>query len=129
MNRFLTLCVVLASAVLSVFADNDSTTTTLPDFMLVGKTRPYEEVIPAQHLDGKSLEQLNSHNVADAIRYFSGVQMSPSAACRRYFVHIFKKQRGKVHKIQLVKGRGFWYNLCVNEVRKGVRPPRSVACT
>ena len=75
MNRFLTLCVVLASAVLSVFADNDSTTTTLPDFMLVGKTRPYEEVIPAQHLDGKSLEQLNSHNVADAIRYFSGVQI------------------------------------------------------
>ncbi len=75
MNRFLTLCVVLASAVLSVFADNDSTTTTLPDFMLVGDTRPYEEVIPAQHLDGKSLEQLNSHNVADAIRYFSGVQI------------------------------------------------------
>ena len=32
-------------------------------------------VIPAQVLDGKRLEGLNSHSVADAIRYFAGVQI------------------------------------------------------
>lgn len=37
--------------------------------------RPYEEVIPAQTLKGAQLESLNSHSVADAIRYFSGVQI------------------------------------------------------
>lgn len=38
-------------------------------------TRPYEEVIPAQTLSGKQLERLNSHSVADAVRYFAGVQL------------------------------------------------------
>lgn len=74
MNRFLIFCAITVYA-LTASAGNDTTTTTLPDFMLLGKTRPDEEVIPAQHLDGKALEQLNSHNVADAIRYFSGVQI------------------------------------------------------
>ncbi|MDE5796696.1 MAG: Plug domain-containing protein, partial [Muribaculaceae bacterium] len=32
-------------------------------------------VIVPQTLGGHELEQLNSHNVADAIRYFSGVQI------------------------------------------------------
>ena len=37
--------------------------------------RPYEEVIPAQVLTGRQLEGLNSHSVADAVRYFAGVQL------------------------------------------------------
>jgi len=37
--------------------------------------KKYEEVIPAQKLDGQELEKLNSFSVADAIRYFSGVQI------------------------------------------------------
>ena len=37
--------------------------------------KPYQEVIPAQTLNGKRLERLNSNSVADAIRYFSGVQI------------------------------------------------------
>ncbi len=37
--------------------------------------KPYAEVIPAQTLGGKKLEGLNSHSIADAIRYFSGVQV------------------------------------------------------
>lgn len=37
--------------------------------------KPYSEVIPAQILGGARLEGLNSHNVADALRYFSGVQI------------------------------------------------------
>ncbi len=35
----------------------------------------YKEVIPAQTLKGKELEKLNSLSVADAIRYFSGIQV------------------------------------------------------
>lgn len=37
--------------------------------------KPYQEVIPVQTLNGKRLERLNSNSVADAIRYFSGVQI------------------------------------------------------
>src|SRR5574344_59559 len=33
------------------------------------------EIIPTQKLNGKELEQLNSHSVADALRYFSGLQL------------------------------------------------------
>lgn len=35
----------------------------------------YSEVVPAQRLTGKELESLSSFSVADAIRYFSGVQI------------------------------------------------------
>lgn len=34
-----------------------------------------KELIPAQVLSGKDLSNLNSHSVADALRYFSGVQI------------------------------------------------------
>ena len=43
--------------------------------VVVYAQKPYNEVIPAQVLSGKVLEGLNSHSVADAIRYFSGVQL------------------------------------------------------
>ncbi len=36
---------------------------------------PYSEVIPSQKLAGERLEALSSFSVADAIRYFSGVQI------------------------------------------------------
>ena len=35
----------------------------------------FREVIPSQQLKGKELEHLSAHSVADAMRYFSGVQM------------------------------------------------------
>lgn len=35
----------------------------------------FKEIIPAQVLQGEELERLNSHSVADALRYFSGVQI------------------------------------------------------
>lgn len=34
-----------------------------------------KEVIPVQQLSGKELQRLNSHNIADALRYFSGIQI------------------------------------------------------
>lgn len=37
--------------------------------------RQFKEVIPAQKLSGKELEALNTFSVADAIRFFSGVQL------------------------------------------------------
>ena len=37
--------------------------------------RQFKEVIPSQRLSGEELKRLNSHSVADAIRYFSGVQI------------------------------------------------------
>lgn len=36
---------------------------------------PYREVIPSQKLSGEKLKSLNSFSVADAIRYFAGVQV------------------------------------------------------
>lgn len=43
--------------------------------VVVWGNRPYGNVIPSQMLKGKQLERLNSHSVADAIRYFAGVQL------------------------------------------------------
>lgn len=42
---------------------------------VVVTAKPFKEVIPAQRLNGLQLERLNTHNVADALRYFSGVQI------------------------------------------------------
>ena len=35
----------------------------------------FREVIPTQKLNGKELERLNRYSVADAMRYFSGIQI------------------------------------------------------
>ncbi len=45
----------------------------IEEVVVVAKT--YKEIIPAQHLTGKQLERLNTHSVADALRFFSGVQI------------------------------------------------------
>ena len=34
-----------------------------------------EPTFPVQELSGRQLHQLSSHNVADALRYFSGIQI------------------------------------------------------
>lgn len=53
-------------------ADTDSVTNLR---QLEVTAQSYEEVIPAQRLTGEELEQMNSLSVADALRYFSGVQI------------------------------------------------------
>ena len=35
----------------------------------------HQEVLPAQHLKGEELSRLSTHSVADALRYFSGLQL------------------------------------------------------
>ncbi|MDR2041320.1 MAG: TonB-dependent receptor plug domain-containing protein [Tannerella sp.] len=42
---------------------------------LVVTANRYKEIIPAQTLKGEEMERLNSFSVADAIRFFSGVQI------------------------------------------------------
>ena len=42
---------------------------------LIIDMRPFADVIPSQKLSGEDLEKLNSHSVADALRYFAGVQI------------------------------------------------------
>lgn len=39
------------------------------------KKKNFKEILPAQVLSGEELEKLNSHSVADALRYFSGIQI------------------------------------------------------
>ena len=43
---------------------------------IVVVSRPaMREVVPSQKLNGEMLERLNTHSIADALRYFSGVQL------------------------------------------------------
>ena len=43
---------------------------------IVVVSRPaMREVVPSQKLNGELLEQLNTHSVADALRFFSGIQL------------------------------------------------------
>lgn len=45
----------------------------IDEVTVYGRSR--DEMVPAQHLSGKRLQSLSSFSVADAIRYFSGVQI------------------------------------------------------
>jgi outer membrane receptor protein involved in Fe transport len=46
----------------------------LHEVVVVGQ-QTSSEIIPVQKLSGKALQRLSAHSVADAIRYFSGVQL------------------------------------------------------
>ncbi len=86
MNLICALCVIAQDAPLAgSLAEQDSALAAvghgrldsmqyIQNVIIYGR-RPYEEVIPAQVLTGKQLEGLNSHSVADAVRYFAGVQL------------------------------------------------------
>lgn len=52
---------------------SDSITRSLKE-VVVTASRHNPDVIPAQTLEGDELHRLNSNSVADALRYFSGVQ-------------------------------------------------------
>ena len=68
------LFVTLWFITVAAFAQNDlDSTQVLSETVVVGDR--YREVIPSQRLSGVKLEALSSFSVADAIRYFSGVQI------------------------------------------------------
>ena len=69
---------LLASATLSATAAPKERTDSMRgelDEVVVTAKKPFEDVIPAQTLTGNELRRLNSNSVADALRYFSGVQV------------------------------------------------------
>ena len=78
--RFFTLLVVCllltATGALSAQSAKDSTSMwlQLDEFVVIGSPL-MKEVIPVQKLSGEKLKNLSSFSVADAIRYFSGVQI------------------------------------------------------
>ena len=45
------------------------------DEVVVTSKLTFREVIPSQKMSGEQLEKLNTHSVADALRYFSGLQL------------------------------------------------------
>lgn len=45
------------------------------DEVVVTSRLTFREVIPSQKLSGEELERLSTHSVADALRYFSGLQL------------------------------------------------------
>ena len=49
------------------------------DEVRVARSRIQKEVIPVQLLEGQQLKRLSVHSVADAVRYFSGVQIKDYA--------------------------------------------------
>lgn len=74
--------VILAFAIISVVkplhaqkTKSDSTKTYALEEVLVIAPQKQKEVIPVQSLSGEELKRLNALSVADAIRYFSGVQI------------------------------------------------------
>ena len=85
LRRTVLLCAVLFSAVAN------STLYTLHSILICAQSRfdsiqhiaevtvvsryNHQEVIPSQTLGGEQLEKLSAHSVADALRYFSGLQL------------------------------------------------------
>lgn len=68
---------VLAAIPAAVYAEKKAVTdsTRNLDEVVVTAYKPGSDVIPAQTLTGNELKGLNSNSVADALRYFSGVQV------------------------------------------------------
>jgi len=72
--RLLTSACLFVCCISPVFAQSEMDSVRhLREVTVTAKT--YKEVIPAQKLSGKELQSLNSFSVADAIRYFAGVQI------------------------------------------------------
>ncbi|MDO5395043.1 MAG: TonB-dependent receptor [Bacteroidales bacterium] len=71
----------MCMAIIAAYATEPSDSTFNPDKIqrlhevVVTAATPKVEVIPAQSLDGEELQRLNSNSIADALRYFSGVQV------------------------------------------------------
>lgn len=66
--------IILTAVPLASFATEHTDSIHLAEVVVTAQ-RPAEEIIPAQTLSGKELKRLNSNSVADALRYFSGVQV------------------------------------------------------
>lgn len=76
MKYLLLLTAILSLIPLEAFGDTPLDTLSRQlDVVVVTARKPADDIIPAQTLSGKELRRLNSNSVADALRYFSGVQV------------------------------------------------------
>ena len=75
--RILTIVISLICFSLSAVSASERGDTTARELneLVVTAQQPNKDVIPAQVLSGEELHRLNSNSVADALRYFSGVQV------------------------------------------------------
>ena len=76
MRQLVVVCGALAcGSLLSLHAQNRlDSLQRLTEVVVTGKGSA-KEVVPTQQLAGEQLQRLGSHSVADALRYFSGVQI------------------------------------------------------
>lgn len=75
MRHTLLIFCLLIPLFLAASVEQPDTVSDLPDLIVTAKTEAERNLIPVQSLEGDRLEQLSSHSVADAVRYFSGVQI------------------------------------------------------
>ena len=71
----LLLCTVFAGITMPVRSQSKLDSLQYLDEVVVTVRRIPKEVIPVQELSGNQLQRLSSHSVADALRYFSGIQI------------------------------------------------------
>lgn len=71
----LLLCTVFSGITMSVRSQSKLDSLQHLDEVVVTVRRIQKEVIPVQELSGNQLQRLSSHSVADALRYFSGIQI------------------------------------------------------
>lgn len=76
MKRYISAFLLIGSTISGAYATgNDTIGTRRFSEVTVKARRIPVEVTPAQTLTGERLRKLNAHSVADAIRYFSGLQL------------------------------------------------------
>ena len=71
--RYIIVLVLVTSTFCAMAQKVDSTRVLESSVVVSRKTQ--KEIIPVHMLSGEELEKLNVHSVADAVRYFSGVQV------------------------------------------------------
>ena len=74
--KYKILLVILWSVTIEAFAvePRDTLSRQLDEVIVTGR-KSTADIIPVQTLSGEELHRLNSNSVADALRYFSGVQV------------------------------------------------------
>ena len=73
--RFLSLLFTIHSSLFTISAQSKFDSLQHVREIVVVSKPAMREVVPSQKLNGEMLEKLNTHSVADALRYFSGIQL------------------------------------------------------
>lgn len=69
------MCILVWGHCISIYAQSKLDSLQHLGEVVVTARTFQKEVIPVQQLSGNELQRLSSHNVADALRYFSGIQI------------------------------------------------------